>query len=890
MEKEYRDIDSAVYFHTIPTEKVLESLNTSKAGLTDREAMARLEAYGRNELQENDRKTLMTMFLLQFKDVMIIILLVAAAIAGFLGELADTAIISFVVLLNAVLGVAQESKAEKALAELKKMSSPYARVQRDGQELRLKSEDIVPGDIVLVEAGDYIPADLRLIESASLKVEEAALTGESVPVEKSTNIIETPDIVIGDRINMAYLGTSVTYGRATGVVVATGMNTEVGKIAAHINTTTAEETPLQKKLAELGKYLSIGVIIIAAVIFMAGIMQQRDFLEMFMIAVSLAVAAIPEGLPAIVTIVLALGVQRMAKRNAIIRKLSAVETLGSTAIICSDKTGTLTLNKMTVREIYVGNRHFNADDGLKIDADLEIFMQAMTLCNDGVLNQTEDGELSALGDPTETALLYFAADEGINKEQLEATIPRTAEIPFDSDRKLMTTINKINGTFRILTKGAPDVLLSKCNRILIDGQIKAMDEAIFQNIKQANTNMGSKALRVLSMAYKDSETAIVNPNPTDTENDLIFLGLVGMIDPPRQEVREAIKVCKDAGIRPVMITGDHRDTAAAIAIDLGIIQDQGEVISGSELDKIPDQDFLQQVHHYSVYARVSPEHKVRIVNAWRQNGKVVAMTGDGVNDAPALKTADIGVGMGITGTDVAKGVSDMVLSDDNFATIVLAVEEGRKIYSNIRKAIQFLLSANIGEVLTLFIATMLNWPILFPVHILWINLVTDTFPALALGIDKGEKDIMKQKPRPANASVFAGGVGISIIYQGIFQGAITLTAYYIGMSNYSQPVAVTMAFATLGLIQVVHAFNERSRYQSIFKLGLFGNKYLVGAALFSALLMVGVIITPALNSLFRVVPLNSEQWGIVVLMSVLIIPLVDFMKIFARLRKNKYEA
>ncbi len=882
MEKEYRGSDAAACFHTMSTEKVLESLNTARTGISASEARARLEQYGKNELRENGRKTLLTMFLLQFKDVMIIVLLVAAAIAGFLGELADTAIISFVVVLNAVLGVAQESKAEKALAELKKMSSPYARVLRDGQEQEIKSEEIVPGDIVSVEAGDYIPADLRLIDVARFKVEEAALTGESVPVEKNTGKIATADIVIGDRVNMAYLGTSVTYGRAIGVAVATGMNTEVGKIAAHINTTTVEETPLQKRLAELGKYLSIGIIIIAAIIFIAGVMQQREVLEMFMIAVSLAVAAIPEGLPAIVTIVLALGVQKMARQNAIIRRLSAVETLGSTEIICSDKTGTLTLNKMTVREIYVGNRHFNADEKLKIDADLQLFMQVMTLCNDGVLNRDEDGGLTALGDPTETALLYFAADKGITKEELEATIPRTAEIPFDSDRKLMTTVNKINNVCHILTKGAPDVLLNRCNRILLGGQMAIMNEAIYRDIKQANSDMGSRALRVLALAYRDSETAIDKPDPADTEKDLIFLGLVGMIDPPRQEVRDAIRICKDAGIRPVMITGDHQDTAAAIALELGIIKDNDEVISGSELDKISDQDFLEQVHQYSVYARVSPEHKVRIVNAWRQNGKIVAMTGDGVNDAPALKAADIGVGMGITGTDVAKGVSDMVLSDDNFATIVLAVEEGRKIYSNIRKAIQFLLSANIGEILTLFIATMLNWPILFPIHILWINLVTDTFPALALGVDEGEKDIMKRKPRPANASIFAGGMGISIIYQGIFQGALVLTTYFIGISNYSQPAAVTMAFATLGLIQVVHAFNERSRYHSIFKLGFFSNKYLVGAAIFSAILMVGVIITPALNTLFRVVPLNYEQWGIVALMALLIIPLVDFMKIFAR--------
>ena len=874
----------AVNFHTLTVTDVLEHFNTGESGLTAHEAAARLDHYGKNELQEGSQKTLWGMFLLQFKDIMIIILLVAAAIAGFMGELADTIIISVVVLINAVLGVAQESKAEKALAALKKMSSPHAKVLRNSEVQLLNTDEIVPGDIVMIEAGDYIPADIRLIEVNSLKIEEAALTGESVPVGKIIDAIVQPDIVTGDKINMAYLGTSVTYGRGTGVVVATGMSTEVGKIAAHINTVAAEETPLQRKLGELGKYLSIGVVIIAIIIFIAGVLQERDILEMFLTAVSLAVAAIPEGLPAIVTIVLAIGVQKMAKRNSIIRKLSAVETLGSTEIICSDKTGTLTLNKMTVQEIYVGNQMWAADTELKNNESLPIFMQAMVLCNDSIVNCNGNGELNTLGDPTETALIHFASDLGFAKDKLEMDMPRLAEIPFDSDRKLMTTINQVNGINRVITKGAPDVLIDRCTKILINGQIMAMNDQIVAAIKEANHKMALKALRVLALAYKDSQAMIENPSTDETEYDLIFLGLVGMIDPPRKEAQEAVRICKEAGIRAIMITGDHKDTAAAIARELGIISGDDEVLAGNELDKIDDKDFLEQVNRYSVYARVSPEHKVRIVNAWKQNGKVVAMTGDGVNDAPALKVADIGVGMGITGTDVAKGVSDMVLSDDNFATIVLAVEEGRKIYNNIRKAIQFLLSANTGEVLTLFIATMLNWPILYPIHILWINLVTDTFPALALGVEEGEADMMQQKPRSSSASVFAEGVGTNILYQGVFQALLTLSAYYIGISYYSPQTAVTMAFATLGLIQLAHAFNVRSIKHSIFKLGLLTNKYLLGATFLSAILMVGVIVIPGLSTFFRVEFLTAEQWGIVLFLAILIIPLVELIKFFSRIR------
>lgn len=878
--------DKTEQYHTMPIKDVWQHFHTDSGGLSGSEAAKRLQQYGKNELQEGKKKSLPEMFLLQFKDVMIIILLAAAVISGFLGEFADTVIIALVVMINAILGVSQESKAEKALAALKQMSSPQARVLRNGEIQALATAEIVPGDIIFVEAGDYIPADVRLIVAASLKVEEAALTGESVPVEKTTSPIEQPDIVIGDRVNMAYLGTSVTYGRGNGVVVTTGMNTEVGKIAAQLDTQTAEATPLQKKLTELGKYISIAVITIAIVIFFAGVMQNRDTLEMFLTAVSLAVAAIPEGMPAIVTIVLALGVQKLARNNAIIRKLSAVETLGSTEIICSDKTGTLTLNKMTVQEIYAGGKAFAADAPLSADGPGESFMQAMVLCNDSIISQSEDGITETLGDPTETALVDFAAGQGFPKLELEAAMPRIGEIPFNSERKLMTTINRVKGSNRAFIKGAPDVLLKKCSQVLIDGQVIDMQAEIAAAINQANHDMASKALRILALAYKDNPPNYTNPEIAETEEGLTFLGLVGMIDPPRREVQEAVKKCRQAGIKPIMITGDHKDTAGAIARQLEILSNNDEVLTGSELDKIDDREFQRQVSKYSVYARVSPEHKVKIVNAWKQNGKVVAMTGDGVNDAPALKAADIGIGMGITGTDVAKGVSDIVLTDDNFATIVLAVEAGRKIYNNIRKAIQFLLSANIGEVLTLLVATMLNWPILSPIHILWINLVTDTFPALALGLEEGENDLMQQKPRRARASVFAEGVGTNIIYQGILQALLTLAAYYIGLNYYSHGIAVTMAFATLALIQLAHAYNVRSRTHSILAMGLFTNKYLLGATLISGILVVGVILIPAISKYFRVEALSLEQWLIVLGLAISIIPGVELVKFSTNLYKK----
>jgi len=694
-------------FHTLSVEDTLNKLETDKNGLDDEKVAQRRKIHGINELQEGKKKTILGMFVEQFKSVMVIILIIAAAISGFLGELTDTVIILAVVLLNAVLGVVQESKAEKALEALKNMSKPFSKVKRNGEIKSIKSADIVPGDIVLIEAGDIVPADMRLIECASLKIEEAALTGESVPVEKTSEQIADPDIVLGDRRNMAYLSSSVTYGRGLGVVTATGMKTEVGKIAGYLTSYENEETPLQRKLGELGKYLSIGVIAIAVIMFVVGILEGRDYLNMFLTSVSLAVAAIPEGLTAIVTIVLAIGVQKMARRNAIIRKLPAVETLGSTEIICSDKTGTLTQNKMTVKEVYFDAKIFTADEVKMDSVNAGTLLQIMTLCNDSRLERTDKDKVKTSGDPTETALVDFAAIKGFYKDEKEKELPRAGEIPFDSDRKLMTTIHKMdNGKYRIMTKGAPDMLIERCTEILVNEKTEPLTNEILHMINEANKAMADKALRVLAMAYRDVDSIPEDITSENVERDLVFAGLVGMIDPPREEVKDAVKVCKQAGIKPIMITGDHRDTAAAIARELGIVEDDSSVITGRELDKISEEDFFKEVEKYSVYARVSPEHKVRIVKAWKSKNKVVAMTGDGVNDAPALKTADIGVGMGITGTDVSKGVSDMVLADDNFATIVSAVEEGRKIFNNIRKAIKYLMNENKGEDIKLFIENL----------------------------------------------------------------------------------------------------------------------------------------------------------------------------------------
>lgn len=889
-------------FHTLDQEEVLRRLESGENGLSSTKAAELLQRYGKNMLQEAKSKSLLAKFIEQFKNVMIFILLAAAVLSGILGEWTDTVIILLVVILNAVLGVVQENKAEQALEALKSMSSPVARVRRDGQVHEIKSEDLVPGDIVLLEAGNVVPADVRLLEAASLQTEEAALTGESLPSDKQSGVLEGSDLVIGDRTNMAYMSSSVTNGRGVGVVTATGMGTEVGKIAGFISEAENEVTPLQKKLDELGKYFTFIILGVCVVIFAVGLLQGREMLDMLLTSISLAVAAIPEGLPAIVTIILALGVQRMAGRKAIIRKLPAVETLGSTEIICSDKTGTLTLNKMTVEKLYLSGQTMEATEALKDTPGGNLLLQAMTLCNDSSIDegkgtgkpenanakadrssQSKSGK-NIIGDPTETALVDYALSIGTDKRVLEKQYPRKKELPFDSDRKLMTTIHAAEGgKFRALTKGAPDVLLSKCTHIYKDGQIVAITEDDSRKIITSNKSLADEALRVLAFAFRDYTELPVDPSPETTEQELVFIGLTGMIDPPRDEVRDAVAVCRQAGIRPVMITGDHRDTAAAIAKRLGIIEDDSSVLTGRELDKISEEDFAERVADYSVYARVSPEHKVRIVKAWKKKGKIVAMTGDGVNDAPALKSSDIGVGMGITGTDVAKGVSDMVLADDNFTTIVVAVEEGRKVYSNIRKAIQFLLSANLGEVLTLFIATMIGWRILEPIHILWINLVTDTLPALALGLEKAGTDVMSRKPRKSSSSIFAGGVGAGIIYQGIIEAALTLLVYYWAHTHYDEGVAVTMAFATLGLLQITHAFNVRSNTKSLFQIGWFTNRYMLGASVISGLLLVLVIIIPGLNEWFGVQHMNGMQWIIVCAAAISIIVIVEIVKLFIRM-------
>ncbi|EAA0289482.1 cation-translocating P-type ATPase, partial [Listeria monocytogenes] len=781
--------------------------------------------------------------------------------------------------------------AEQAIEALREMSTPNANVLRNGHTVTIKSDELVPGDIVLLEAGDVVPADLRLLEASSLKIEEAALTGESVPVEKELTVIEGTDVGIGDRVNMAYSNSNVTYGRGKGVVVNTGMGTEVGKIAGMLASAQETETPLKRNLNELGKFLTIAIIIIAVVMFFVGtIFNNTSWVDMLLTSISLAVAAIPEGLPAIVTIILALGTQVMAKRNAVIRKLPAVETLGATDIIASDKTGTLTLNQMTVEKLYVNDKQHAASEDIPLD---NMALKVMNFANDTKFG--EEGNL--IGDPTETALVQFGMDQGFHVRDLVNQEPRVADLPFDSDRKLMSTIHQQeDGRYLVAVKGAPDVLLGRTSKVLLDGQELPMTNEEKEKILFNNTDMAKQALRVLGMAYKYVDQVPENLESEIVENDLVFAGLVGMIDPERAEAADAVRLAKEAGIRPIMITGDHRDTAEAIAGRLGIIKpgDDDAVLTGAELNKMSEEEFAQKVANYSVYARVSPEHKVRIVKAWQQEGKVVAMTGDGVNDAPSLKQADIGVGMGITGTEVSKGASDMVLADDNFATIVVAVEEGRKVFSNIQKAIQYLLAANLGEVLTLFLATLWGWDSLLPIHLLWINLVTDTFPAIALGMEPAEKDLMKHAPRGRSSNFFSGGVMSSIIYQGILEAATVLFVYW---SAIQWPVhntydaihadALTMAFATLGLMQLFHAFNVKSIHQSLFKVGAFRNKAFNWAILLSFALMLVIFIVPGLNDIFRVAHLDLYQWGIVLGASFAIIPVVEIVKAIQRAMGRK---
>ena len=886
---------SKALFYTQGVEEVLKSLDTSVDGLSTAQAKERLDAYGYNELDEGEKRSLLSKFIDQFKDLMIIILLVAAALSiiteGRHG-LTDACIIFAVVVLNAAFGVYQEGQAEAAIEALKNMSSPMARVRRDGNVVEIDSRELVPGDIVLLEAGDVVPADMRLIEAASLKIEESALTGESVPVEK--NITETVEAEagIGDRVNMCYQNSNVTYGRGTGVVTNTGMYTEVGKIADMLANADESQTPLKQSLEQLSKTLTYLIIAIALVTFLVSVfIRGEQPLEGLMVAVALAVAAIPEGLPAIVTILLSLGTTSLAKRNAIVRKLPAVETLGSTEIIASDKTGTLTMNQMTVEKVYTNGQLQNADTELGAD---NTTLRIMTFANDTKVDP--DGKL--IGDPTETALVQFGLDHNFDVREVLKSEPRVAELPFDSDRKLMSTIHKEpDGSYFVAVKGAPDQLIKRVTRIEINGEVRPITDEDKQAILAINKDLAKQALRVLMMAYKTT-SEIPTSESEVVESDLIFSGLVGMIDPERPEAAEAVRVAKEAGIRPIMITGDHQDTAEAIAKRLGIIDPndtEDRVITGAELNELSDEEFQKVFKQYSVYARVSPEHKVRIVKAWQNEGKVVAMTGDGVNDAPSLKTADIGIGMGITGTEVSKGASDMVLADDNFATIIVAVEEGRKVFSNIQKSIQYLLSANMAEVFIIFFATLFGWDVLQPVHLLWINLVTDTLPAIALGVEPAEPGIMTHKPRGRQSNFFDGGVFGAIMYQGVFQTILVLAVYGWGLvfpEHHTQAEihadALTMAYATLGLIQLLHAFNVKSVYQSVFKVGLFRNKTFNWAIPVAFILLMATIVVPGFNNLFHVSHLSFTQWLAVMVGSFLIVVLVEIVKAIQRaLGKDK---
>ncbi len=860
-------------YHTKSPTETFAALNSSKDGLSSELAQEMLAKYGKNALAEARKESLLEKVLRQLKDPMIIILLVVAAIAGALGELADSLIILLVVVLNSVLGVIQENKAEKAIEALQKMSSPFAKVYRDGNLTSIKSEDVVPGDVVLLEAGDFIPADIRIFESASLKIEEAALTGESVAVDKFIDTLADENVSLGDRTNMAYMSTSVVYGRGLGIVVGTGMNTEIGKIADTIANTEESITPLQKKMGELSHTLTFVVIGICAVIFAIGIYTEgtgrENIVETFLIAVSLAVGAIPEGLVVVVTIVLSIGMTRMAKQNAIIRKLPAVETLGCAQVICSDKTGTLTQNNMTVVRNYT------------MSGDHALLDMAMALCSDATVSKINN---TVLGEPTEKGLVEKALKDGYNKNDLEEASPRIGELPFDSGRKLMSTVHRHkDGSIVQYVKGAPDELLKLCVSYQDGSEAKPLGDKERAAIIGENKAMADEALRVIAAAYRiwDKEPALEDYKPEIMEKDLTFVGLMGMIDPVRPEVFDAIATCARAGIRPIMITGDHKDTAVAIGKQIGIIKEASEAITGAELDLISDEDFAEGVQKYSVYARVQPKHKVRVVSAWQALGKVTAMTGDGVNDAPALKTADIGIGMGITGTDVSKSVSAMVLSDDNFSSIVSAVEEGRTIYANIRKAVQFLLSTNATEVAAIFAAMLMDIRLLAPVQLLWINMVTDSLPAIAIGMEEGEKQVMDQPPRDSKESIFAKGVGFNIIYQSLIMGGLTLAAYLHG-DDISHEVGTTMAFVTISVIQLFHAFNLRFSYCSLFKPGLPRNNYMYLAFVVGLAATLFVIYTPVVNDLFKSVPLPPKELAVSIGLAFCIIPIVEVIKLCQR--------
>lgn len=890
------------YFNN-SVDEVLKELDSSPRGLSDGEAAMRLIASGENKLKEAKKDSIVKKFFKQFTDVMVIVLIAAAVISAVIGvvekqyeDFIDVGIIMFIVLLNAVIGTVQECKAEQAMQSLKNMSVPYCKVRRGGEIKKVSSEALVPGDVVLLEAGDVVPADMRLISCASLKAETSALTGESVAEEKFTRRIADDKATLSERGNMLYGSSTVTYGRGEGVVTATGMNAEIGKIASMLENSEKTITPLQKKLNAVGKFISVAVLAIAAAVFVMGILSAAgtgsvtldSVIDSFMTAVALAVAAIPESLTAVITIILALGVQRLSKKNAIIKKLPAVETLGSTNVICSDKTGTLTLNKMTVTQVYTDGAFTALSEKSKSESAMRL-LKCMCFCNDTVCRE-ERGGIVTMGDPTETALVDFARGLGVVKTELDNASPRVDEIPFDSDRKLMTTVNRESGSDIIYTKGAADELIKRCAFISDRGKVRAMTAADRSAIAAANKAMADGALRVLAYAYKKR----TEPDQSTYEKDLTFIGLSGMIDPPREEVKDAVNMCKSAGIEVVMITGDNPDTAFAIASALGICNDKAQTVTGAQVQAMSDDELKARVKRLRVYARVSPEHKVRIVKAWKANGMIVAMTGDGVNDAPSIKAADIGVGMGITGTEVTKEAADMVLTDDNFATIVTSVREGRTIFANMKKTIQYLLAANLSEVLSLFVATIvfafLREPYVFllPIQILWVNLVTDSLPALALGVEPPEGDVMSHSPRPADESLFAGKVGINIIYQGIFQTIIVLGVFLgCAFTGWGHEVGTTMAFLSLCLVQLFHSFNARSITGSMFNKNFFKNKLLFAATLLGGALTVGLACIPATHDIFALQWLNGMQWLTVILSSLSVIPAVEAVKLFMRMHEKK---
>ena len=890
------------YYQQSIGEVVQNSKTDLKIGLSSPEVKKRLDEVGPNQLEEKKGRTPWDMFLGQFKDVLVLILLISALVSFILGEVSDAIVIAIILILNATLGVVQEYKAEKSLAALKKMTTSNALVIRDGKQARIEATQLVPGDVVLLESGDHIPADLRLSKVTNLKIQEAVLTGESVPVEKKSELIDKENVSLGDRNNLAFMGTAVISGRGRGIVVATGMKTEMGQIAGMLEEQKQEETPLQKKLNQVGKKLGLIILIVVGFVVLLGYLRGIEFFEMFLVGISLAVAAVPEGLPAVVTVVLALGVQRMIKKNVIVRRLPAVETLGATTVICSDKTGTLTQNQMTVRKLVLPEKNIEVEgEGYQpvgkfyqteqeiqpqTDPDLSLLLRGAVLCNNAELQKNNDNEQwEIIGDPTEGALVVTAAKAGYDKKKMEEDYPLIKEFPFDSDRKQMSTLHQTPDRSQIIfVKGAPDQVISFCTYYQKNGKKEEMEESIKNKVLSQNRELAEEALRVLAIAYRfvdvDKENLDEIKEIKDAEKELIFLGLIAMIDPPRKDAIESVKICMKAGILPIMITGDYSLTAKAIASELGIYRSGDRIITGEELEKMSQSELEEAVGNTTIFARVSPRHKRRIVSALQKNKQIVAMTGDGVNDAPALKESDIGVAMGISGTDVTKEASDMILTDDNFASIVGAVEEGRKIYQNIKKFIHYLISCNLGEIIAISGAILIGLPSpLIPIQILWVNLVTDGLPALALGLDPAEEDIMRRPPRDPNKGIFSGKMGFNIFSQGIFIGLLSLSAFYIGISFYSLDIARTMAFATLSFSQLYQSLNSRSEKYSIFKLGLFTNLYLIMAIFISGILQLLVISIASLQIIFKTVPLTLNQWWIVVILSLAPIIYVELLKL-----------